>query len=53
MQFMMLTRRMIRQCFIYAAEKEWNMKLLEEISSAFDVLVIGASRYEHLLNSYF
>jgi len=35
---------MIRQCFIYAAEKEWNLKLLEEISTAFDVLVIGASR---------
>ena len=40
---MMLTRRMIRQCFVYSAEKKWNARLMENISNIFDVTVIGAS----------
>lgn len=46
-KFMMLTRRMMRQSFVYVAEKNWDCKLIENMANVFELVVLSANRIQN------
>ena len=46
-KFMMLTRRMMRQAFVYVAEKNWNVEFTKKIATTFEEVVLSANRLQN------